>query len=259
MTQFTIRFGKSSSQNYEYAVEYASRFDTYELKGTDKNPEHWVSFSENDINSFFELHELVGRWKSSNSFIDGELLVGNNILWCYKNHLDAFSPEKYCYGLDDGSKYNDSYFGCRHISANPLNYNGLTGYGTMNSKGVFTLNKDKIAHDIDITAKKLGICPAFNLIQMKKDLEILPDKIDPKKDTNWEYVKEYSDGKNKAISVRLKNESDGYELENSSTYYEIQTETVINEVASSKKQSPGCATMLIFALSSIGALLTYFN
>lgn len=81
-----LKFGKSTSQNYPYAVEVASEFNTYRESGEGRSITHTVAFTSDQINDFFDFYDLVGRWKSCRIYIDGEFVPPNRrgFLWCFR-------------------------------------------------------------------------------------------------------------------------------------------------------------------------------
>lgn len=242
---FVIKFGKSSSQNYPYAVELASRYDTYEKKGDGKNLVHIVSFSPEQLNDFFELYDLVGRWKSCSIYIDGELVPPSKLsfLWCYRERIKAYDQKAYCYGRDDGHSGNDNDFGCRHSRVDLYGWHGLKGYGEMDRRGVFHVNKDKLRHDVLTNLESYQLCPAFNMETVIKGIDQIPDAIDPRKERDWEYVTDYEDDKVIAVAVRKKEKKRGVVL----SKHDYESKINLYEIDSAKKsgKSTGCLVVAI--------------
>lgn len=251
----TIKFGKSSSQNYDYAVELAKKNDSYTQQGEGKNISHTVIFRADQLDNFFELYDLVGRWKSTRVYIDNELLPPNKtaFLWCYKECMKSFNPNEYCYGRDDGQSYNDNDFGCRHTGINLYNWNGLSGYGTIDNVGTFNVNKDKLIHDILKNIDDYKYCPMLNIDKVKQGLNKIPDRINPNILSDWEYVTNYENGKTVAKSVRKKDKSNSFIVEDNADRVieiKIDPDTVKREVSKNstfqKSNKPqGCAMVIL--------------
>jgi hypothetical protein len=253
LSSFVIKFGKSSSKNYDQAVDLASRHPSYEKEKEGKSVTHTVVFSDDEIESFFELFELVGRWKSTSIYIDGELVTQTNFLNCFKERTYSYSPNDYCHNKDDGHSFNDNYFGCQLLYEDPMKYNGLAGFGEMRKDGTFIVNKDKLEHYLKNNARKYGACPAFDLNKMLRLLDAIPDKINPNRDKNWEYVTEYKNGKEIAIAVRMVNKNtSGYQISDHRSYSNTK------EIAAAKATSGGCATLLLSAFVIVSTILFIF-
>ena len=260
MSSFLIKFGKSTSKNYEYAVELASRFDTYEKEGNDKTILHSVLFSDKQLDDFFQLYDLVGKWKSTKIYIDGELLLNHNFLWCFKERSYAYSPVDYCFNKEDGNSYNDNYFGCKYIEVNPLSYQGLSGFGTMKEDGTFIVDKNKIHHYLMNCARRFGPCPAFDLNNMIGLLNELPDEINPRRQKDWEYVFEYSDGREHAVAVKKSNHNFSfYKMEDEQQSYEHEYKPVSKkETAAAKSSATGCSVFLLTLIISVSIPIIIF-
>lgn len=237
-----VKFGKSTSQNYAYAVEFASKFDTYEVNnGEEKNVTHTVVFSPEQINNFFDLYDLVGRWKSCSIYIDGELIPPGKVkfLWCFREREKSYNKKEYCYGRDNGYSINN--FGCRETRVEVYSWHGLKGYGTMDRQGVFHVNKDKLRHDIYKNIDDFKMCPALNLTTIEKGIDEIPERIDPKQNRDWEYVTDYDDGKEIAVAVRKKDKKSGAVIKD---HNEIKID--LSEIASTRQasKSTGCLFLL---------------
>lgn len=253
MPSFVIKFGKSSSKNYEIAVDIASRHPSYEKEEEGKNITHTLIYSDKEIESFFELFDIVGRWKSTSIYIDGELLTQTNFLNCFKERTYSYSPVDYCHNKDDGHSFNDNYFGCRLLHNDPMTYNGLAGFGEMRKDGTFIVNKDKLEHYIKSSARKFGSCPAFDINKMLRLIDTIPNEINPKRNRNWEYVTEYKNGKEIAIAVKMVNKStSGYQISDHRSYSNNK------EVAVAKTSSGGCTTLILSVFFIISSILFIF-
>ena len=166
-----------------------------------------------------------------------------NFLWCYRERNKAYDQKAYCYGRDDGHSSNDNEFGCRHSRVELYGWHGLKGYGEMDRRGVFHVNKDKLRHDVLTNLESYQLCPAFSMEAVKKGIDQIPDVIDPRKDHDWEYVMDYEGDKEIAVAVRKKDKKRGVVLNNRN--YELKID--VSEIAASKKsgKSTGCLIVAI--------------
>jgi hypothetical protein len=137
-----IGFGKSSSANFGYAIEVMERQATYSFD-SEKNIHSAIFSSENNIEDFFEIFELVKNWKSSFVEINGTRVPLSKIrngLSCFRERQKAFEPEKYCFGYDpgDNSIYSTNPLGCRLCGiTNSYWRGGWYTIGNLSESGVF--------------------------------------------------------------------------------------------------------------------------
>lgn len=267
MAKYTIRFGKSTSVNYDAAVEIASEFPSYKQTGEGRNILHEVTFEEEQLDLFFELYDLVGRWKSTSIYFNGERILHgrSNFLWCFRERQNAYDKDDYCFSRDDGSHHTDNYFGCRFIKPNPLEWKGLQGYGEMDRSGTFHVNKDRIQHELSIALKEYGSCPAFNYKRAISLMESIPEKINPNSNSEWEYVTDYTAEGEVATAVRLKNpRKSGPLLEDSTKHIEIDmTKELTASTKPTKKSNPmkplgqssGCGAFTLMGLIAMSLLV----
>jgi hypothetical protein len=202
-----IEFGKSTSNNYNIAVERAKAYPTYTESITDKAIRHRVTFKMEQIDDIRSMLDLIGRWKSTTIYIDNRAVPYADIapvLYCYSERNKAFNQKEYCYGRDDSESYNDNDFGCRHCGVNIYSYQGLKGLGGIMPDGTFVVDKNKLIYTVARNLENYLICPALNVNEIKKKLEAFPNRINPKYNKQWEYVTEYDDNKEIAVAVRKK-------------------------------------------------------
>lgn len=233
-----LKFGKSTSQNYPYAVEVASEFNTYRESGEGRSITHTVAFTSDQINDFFDLYDLVGRWKSCRIYIDGEFVPPNRrgFLWCFRERVKAYDQKNYCFGGENGISCNN--FGCIYSRIEIHGWNGLKDYGSMDPTGIFHVNKDKLRHDVYKNIEEFKFCPALNLATVEKGINEIPDNINPKRNRDWEYVVEYDDnGNDIATAVRKKDRKNGLKLSQNEIKIDLSK-------TASMKQPTGCLFLI---------------
>lgn len=210
--KITITFGKSTSKNYDIAVERAMKHPNYSETGEDKNIFHKIIYGFNEINEIKSMLDLVGQWKSTKLYVNNELKPYNEIsflLYCYSNRENSYNPDEYCCGRDDATSHNDNDFGCRHCGINVYGWYGLKGFGHIDKSGAFILDKNKIAFTVAKNLEQFSACPALNINKIKKKIEGFPDSINPSTNKQWEYVTEFENGKSVAIAVKKKEKRKG--------------------------------------------------
>lgn len=210
--QITLEFGKSTSKNYEFAVQQAMKHSSYNEHTADKDVIHKVTVGLDEIDYLRSLLDTVGQWKSTKLYLNNSPILYSNVsqvLYCYSQREKAYNPEEYCFGRDDANTYNDNDLGCRHCGVNPYSYQGLAGFGQMQSDGTFVIDKNKLVYTVARNLENFLICPALNPKKIEQKLKGFPDQINPKRNKQWEYVTDYTDGKEIAMTVRKKHPDHG--------------------------------------------------
>jgi len=184
-----ITFGYSTSRYYPKAVELCTKLGgTKTGEGTE---EEWtVRLPLEALDEIRELYTLTGNWKGTRMSIDGKPATLKDLsfgpLGCYTHRCQAEDPVKYCYGLD--SEFEINPWGCRRLKMPLLGWNvDWLGYGHI-EKGVWVFDKDAIARQLEERLYDNRLCPALNVSAARRAMELLPDRIDPRKDPSWDYV-----------------------------------------------------------------------
>ncbi|MGI6584199.1 MAG: hypothetical protein GX766_08840 [Firmicutes bacterium] len=212
MPRITLTFSKSTSKNYPLAVERAMKFPTYSERINGKEVVHCVDFTFDQVEEIRSLLDLVGQWKSTALYVNGQLRPYkeiSSVIYCYAERERAYNPKDYCFGRDDVHEYNDNDLGCRHCGVNPYDWHGLQEFGVMQRNGTFVIDKNKLIYTVSRNLEPYMLCPALDVDAIRKRLEEIPERINPKTDPRWEYVTEWVDGKEVAIAVRKKSPRKG--------------------------------------------------
>ncbi len=261
-TSIVLAFGKSTSKNYNLAVERAMKHRSYSEEKEGKDVTHKVLFGFEEIDEIRALLDLVGQWKSTSLYVNNKAVPYSDvsqIIYCYSERQRAFNQEEYCHGRDDASSYNDNDLGCRHCGVNPYGYHGLAEFGHMEKDGSFAVNKEKLVFTVARNLENFLICPALNVKSIERKLRAFPPSINPKTNRQWEYITEFENDKEIAIAVKKKEKrkGDNYVVKD---YNKEQHEVVIN-LASENASPPmaaktGCllpvmVAMLVIIISAI--------
>lgn len=184
----SISFGKSTSANYDRAVYLAKQSSNYFEDGEGKNIIHQATFTSatNDYLTFIKLYELVGSWKSSFVFINGEItdrkIIGK-LNYCYGDKCRS-GNDKFCYGA---SSYTVNPFGCHRLQVSEHN-NPWWSFGMLDTTGIWHVDKTAILNRINQHYIPYKNCPSFSYEKVMFALNNLPNTIDPKKDIGWEII-----------------------------------------------------------------------
>lgn len=186
----SISFGKSTSSNYVKAVYLAKQSSTYFEDGEGKNIIHQATFTSasNDYLDFIKLYELVGAWKSSFVFINGEMIdrkIIGKLNYCYGDKCRS-GNDKFCYGA---SSYTINPFGCHRLQVSEHN-NPWWSYGMLDTTGVWHVDKKSILDRINHHYMPYKNCPSFSYEKVMFNLNNLPNTINPRKDNNWEIIED---------------------------------------------------------------------
>ena len=222
-----IQFGKSTSQNYQTAVNRLKEYKNHSLmdKGSDFNS---IVIEGKEISKFYRRLEnlwyLVGGWKSTSIFLNEtpinfyDLNKYRNIIDCNENYDNAINQEEHCYDYNDKEGW-----GCKFLQEInrylPTGYFHRYGrdkfwykYGKVKSASVWEIDKPKLEEALNKEAKarNLNFCSVFDFEKVKTIITELPDEIDIEKSEDWEFeYREIIDGtviKKKPIGIRPKSE-----------------------------------------------------
>lgn len=203
-----ISFGQSSSANFNKAVEICKNIPSYVVEGEGKASLHKITLPITEVDLIVNLFDLVGSWKSSQMLINGHISTKKDLTYfgvgCYKIRQKAYKPEQYCFGERE---YENNIWGCKKLNM-PISHwgGGWLEYGEFDSSGKWRFDKDRIRHELELALKENELCPVLNRKRVLETLDKLPSSIDPKNDSNWEYITNYEriDGDYKEIAVGIK-------------------------------------------------------
>lgn len=202
-----IRFGHSTSANYQPAVEIAQRIPSYQAEGEGKALVHSVELPITEVELLINLYDLVGSWKSSRMLIDGQSATKSALVYhgmgCYRERQKAYMREQYCFGERD---YEFNIWGCKRLQMPIVAWGGWLTYGEFDDKGAWRFDKARIRHELEVQIRENELCPVLDRRRVMQTLDRLPDGINPKSDPNWKYHTSYEevDGDYKQVAVGIK-------------------------------------------------------
>ncbi|WP_300648007.1 hypothetical protein [Paenalcaligenes sp.] len=203
-----ISFGYSSSPNFNKAIEICQNLPSYTATGEGKHAQYKVSLPITEVELVITVFELVGSWKSSQMLINGHAATKKDLTYygvgCYRNRQKAYKPDQYCFGERE---YDANIWGCKRLGM-PINEwgGGWLDYGKFDRSGVWHFDKNRIKHELELSLKENELCPVLDRKRVLETLDNLPDSINPKKDTNWQYRTSYEEvnGEYKEVAVGVK-------------------------------------------------------
>jgi len=188
-----ISFGWSSSASYAKAVAICERLPSYELSGEEKQVLHTVTLPISEVELLVNLHDLVSSWKSSRMLVNGvqesKSALTQKGMGCYRKRLKAYNKEQYCFGE---KPYEINIWGCKRLGL-PLYAwgGGWLEYGRLDAHGIWHFDKARLSHELESGIADFGLCPALEHARVLETLALLPDSIDPRRNSAWAYVTRY--------------------------------------------------------------------
>jgi len=190
----TVEFKFSTSQTFDFAVEEAKKFDTFQQIGDDKKAIYRVTVLEEEIEKIEPLLENLKGWKNRKVYHNGEKVLWDSMFsyqWCYEQRKASYKPELYCFGYENNYEYN--LWGCIQTRLAFREYSELFTYGKwLNTKGDWQFDKERISHELEKNIYKYRFCPAMNLELFKDVIIAFPEIVNPSKDDNWKFIRNYS-------------------------------------------------------------------
>jgi RNA polymerase subunit RPABC4/transcription elongation factor Spt4 len=192
-TGITVEFKYSTSQTFDFAIEEAKKFSSYQQIGEDKKAIYRVNVPEDEIESLEPLLENLKGWRNRKVYHNGEKVLWDSLFsyqWCYDQRKASYKPDLYCFGYENDYEYN--LWGCIQTRLSFNDHSELFTYGKwLNTNGDWTFDKDRISHVLEKKLYPYRFCPAMNLELVKDVLLAFPEKVNPTKDKDWKFVKNY--------------------------------------------------------------------
>lgn len=189
----TVEFKYSTSQTFDFAVEEAKKFNSFQQIGEDKKAIYRVNVTDDQIESLEPLLENLKGWRNRKVYHNGEKVLWDSMFsyqWCYGQRKASYKPELYCFGYENNYDYN--LWGCIQTRLSFTEHSELFTYGKfLNTKGDWEFDKDRISHKLEKSLFQYRFCPAMNLELVKDVLEAFPSKVNPSKDKDWKFVRNY--------------------------------------------------------------------
>lgn len=157
-----------------------------------------VTVSVDDVIQLTELLEHLSGWRKRKVYLNSEQVTWDSVfsfLWCYRRKNSSYRPDVYCFGHDETHYING--VGCIHAHMSLMGYAEWPRYGRwLDRGGTWQFDKERIAHEITKNLYELRFCPAMSRTAAKVFLACIPDQVNPKKNSEWEFVESYSEEPN---------------------------------------------------------------
>ena len=94
--------------------------------------------------------------------------------------------------LDMRTTMSSILWGCIQARLSFTADSNLFTYGKwLNQEGDWQFDKNRIKHELEKTIFQYRFCPAIDLSLVQDVLAAFPDTVNPQKDKNWEYVRNW--------------------------------------------------------------------
>lgn len=200
---FEIKFGKSSSSNYQTAVNIAKKFSDFNLIGDNSTVNVIRTDSEeifNKYKTFENLYSIIYGWKTTVMTYKGQEIQPynffhqfNQIIKCSKGYENSVVKETYC-----NISNTLEGWGCkfltdikRHLDSDGYYYSSTKywyKFGSFESEKIWKVNKALIKEHLkkEVENKKIEHCPIFSMERVLKAVDELPETINLEEGANWE-------------------------------------------------------------------------
>jgi hypothetical protein len=243
--QVCISFGKSSSPNFEKALFVAQSAPHYiETKNEKGQPIYQSFWGRDQFLRFVALYEAVNNWKSCFVFINNELVdrkIVGGINYCCGDKIRSGDP-RFCFGA---SSWTENPFGC-HRAQMHTGRDAWYTFGVMDKHGIFHVDIDRIVEELRSRLKLYVYCPELNMDEIIAAARRLPKKINPRKESQWEYITYHLPDETPVYGVAPQNRF------KSMIEVKISLDDIIEKKKLSVAKASGCLLPLI---SSIALLL----
>jgi hypothetical protein len=183
-----IEFQKSHSPSYAAALELCRTNPNYRTEERDGLTIHRAGFRAADSGAFLRLANLVRGWKSFRLYVNGREESWRSFFYggyyCYEDRQSSLNPNQYCFG-ESCEWFN--WWGCHRLGFGFYNEDDWMRSGHMTEDEVFVLDKDRLRRLLLSRLRSHAFCPIINRKAILERIELLPDRIDPRGNPDWEY------------------------------------------------------------------------
>lgn len=205
MFSLKIKFGHSSSKNYDEAIKIAKKFTNFQPISP-SNCFNMVEVDLIEVRKRFQVLQrlwlMISNWKNTQIYINdkpGDFTmvrdIFDRVLACSHQYSRAVLPEKHCMDY-----HGNEGWGCKQLSAVSRNTqeNHYYGYydkqtywyhfGEFVSDTVWQIDKIKLLETLkrEVEIKHVELCNFFSFEKVELIVNSLPDNIDVASSDTWE-------------------------------------------------------------------------
>lgn len=178
----TISFGQSTSSNLDRAIYLAKTYaDSYKTEALNGEALHLATYytGQKSFNNLSNLYKIVGNWKSTALFINGNLIdkkTFSKVKRCYGDKCLAIHSN-FCYGA---SYFTHNPFGCHRLKIS-VSGKPYWEFYEESGRGTYILNREEMNDRIRQAASVYHYCPEFNLEKIMAVADKIPTEISRQK------------------------------------------------------------------------------
>ncbi|MBN1826618.1 MAG: hypothetical protein JW958_10145 [Candidatus Eisenbacteria bacterium] len=183
-----IEFQKSNSPSYAAALDLCEgnpNYRTFERNGLTI---HRVGFRADDGKGFLRLANFVRNWKSFRLFVNGREENWRSFFYCgyycFEDRISSPNANQYCFG-ESCDWFN--WWGCHRLGFGFYSEEDWYRCGQMTEDEVFVLDKDRLRRVLLSRARTHVFCPVLNTKAVLERIDLIPARIDPRANPDWEY------------------------------------------------------------------------
>ena len=216
-TGIGIEFPEKTSPDFANTLNIASRAPVFQECIQARKKWYLAAWPDGFADETLALAQNLGWVPGRCVWVDGQKRTWTEVfrfLECAKERCSAYSPDKYCFGLDgDGRELNP--WGCRKFNMYWTRWGSdpdwLT-YGQWEGTGCnirWRFDKPRILHQLRQARAQIGPCPFLSADLPEAFLASLPETVSPFSDPDWTY-RVAEDTTPGAWHVTIKENEDGY-------------------------------------------------
>ena len=146
-----------------------------------------------DIETLINIYDIGGKWKSFIMKINDQTISKSDLVYhgleCYRKRKQAKDKTLYCFGEN---YYDCNFLGCKRMGMtfSAVGKNWLQK-GYIDKNGTWFFNFEAIRQDLISELQKYKLCPKLDPQKIIEILKLIPKKVNPKTNKNWEYLYDY--------------------------------------------------------------------
>ena len=206
-------FERTPSINFQRAVELAKIHPRFTPLMDERNVLIYRNlYRAGDLLQFQDMLKLIKNWKGAKLYLKGERIEFDMLdsgINCYTHTVleskSQTGPSEQCkqFRLEEFSVLG--CIGCRrsHVSlewslSESSEYLVWFAFGTLDHNRVYHLQKDELEGAVIGELLEYRSCPLLDLEALRELIQQLPDRIDPRKDREWQYNRRYRQVKSRS-------------------------------------------------------------
>ena len=187
-----VEFQYSSSKALPQILKLAKTMPGFsEEQDANGNLVYQVTFGPLGVLEFDKIYSKVKSWKGTLIYINGQIVTRAEVakwLLCYRDKIRYLDSQPlFCWGA---STFTANIFGCHRTKIRDTDWGWNSCWysiGELDDHGIFHVDKQRIVELVIQNLKPYRICPALNPKHMELGMRLIPDTINPCKDSRWKY------------------------------------------------------------------------